>query len=157
MPGCCPLFDCRRERSFHRPGADASAQSSSYLAGTAESFLTSCRADLDNGKKRIAAIKATPPPRDALATLQAFDTALVVMDDAANRAQLAEQTHPSKPFRDAAQICEQEVSGALTDVSLDQEMYKVLASLDGSKLDAAGTYFLKTDSARLPSRRRRPG
>jgi len=118
---------------------------SSYLAGTAESFLTSCRTDLDNGKKRIAAIKATPPPRDARATLQAFDTALVVMGDAANRAQLAEQTHPSKPFRDAAQVCEQEVSAALTDVSLDQEMYKVLASLDGSKLDSAGAYFLKTN------------
>ncbi len=117
---------------------------SSYLAGTPESFLTSCRADLNNGKKRIADMKASQPPRDAFATLQAFDTALVVMGDAANRAQLAEQTHPSKPFRDAAQTCEQEVSSALTDISLDQELYKVIASLDGSKLDAAGTYFLKT-------------
>ena len=66
------------------------------------------------------------------------------MGDAANRAQLAEQTHPSKPFRDAAQTCEQEISSALTDISLDQELYKVIASLDGSRLDAAGTYFLKT-------------
>lgn len=122
------------------PAPNASA----YLAGTAESFLTSCRADLDAGKKRIADIKASQSPRDAFATLQAFDTALVVMGDAANRAQLAEQTHPSKPSRDAAQTCEQEVSSALTDVSLDQDLYKVIASLEGSKLDAAGTYFLKT-------------
>ena len=117
---------------------------SSYLAGTAESFLSSCRSDLNDGKERIAAIKASPAPRDAMATLQAFDTAQVVLDDAANRAQLAEQTHPAKPFRDAAQVCEQEVIRALTDISLDQEMYKVLASLDGSKLDSAGTYFLRT-------------
>jgi thimet oligopeptidase len=117
---------------------------SSYLAGTTEAFLSTCRADLDNGRKRIAEIKASQSPRDAFATLQAFDTALVVMGDAANRAQLAEQTHPAKPFRDAAQTCEQEVSSALTDVSLDQELYKVIASLDGSRLDAAGTYFLKT-------------
>jgi thimet oligopeptidase len=122
------------------PAPNASA----YLAGTAESFLTSCRADLDNGKKRIAEIKASQSPRDAFATLQAFDTALVVIGDAANRAQLAEQTHPSKPFRDAAQTCEQEVSSALTDISLDQDLYKAIASLDGSRLDAAGTYFLKT-------------
>jgi thimet oligopeptidase len=122
------------------PAPNASA----YLAGTAESFLATCRADLDSGKKRIAEIKASQSPRDAFATLQAFDTALVVISDAANRAQLAEQTHPAKPFRDAAQTCEQEVSSALTDISLDQDLYKVIASLDGSKLDAAGTYFLKT-------------
>jgi thimet oligopeptidase len=117
---------------------------SSYLAGTAESFLASCRSDLDDTRKRIAAIKASQAPRDAMATLQAFDTALLVGSDAENRAGLAEQVHPSKPFRDAAQVCEQEVSHVLTDISLDKEMYNVLASLDGAKLDPAGTYYLRT-------------
>lgn len=117
---------------------------SSYLAGTAESFLASCRSDVEDGKKRIAALKASPPPRDAMATLQAFDTALVVVVDAENRAGLAEQVHPSKPFRDVAQTCEQEVSRVLTDISLDKDMYKVLASLDGARLDSAGSYYLRT-------------
>jgi thimet oligopeptidase len=117
---------------------------SSYLAGTAESFLASCRSDLDDAKKRIAAIKASQPPRDAWATLQAFDTAVLVAVDAENRAGLAEQVHPAKPFRDAAQICEQEVSRMLTDVSLDKELYNVLAPLDGAKLDPAGSYYLRT-------------
>ncbi len=117
---------------------------SSYLAGTAESFLASCRSDVDDGKKRIAAIKASQPPREAMSTLQAFDTALVVIIDAENRAGLAEQVHPSKPFRDAAQTCEQEVSRVLTDISLDKDMYQVLASLDGSRLDSAGSYYLRT-------------
>src|SRR6266446_4063615 len=118
--------------------------SSSYLAGTAESFLASCRRDLDDAKKRIATIKASQPPRDAGATLQAFDTAVLVAVDAENRAGLAEQVHPAKPFRDAAQVCEQEVSRMLTDVSLDKELYNVLASLDGTKLDPAGSYYLRT-------------
>jgi len=117
---------------------------SSYLAGTAESFLASCRGDLDDAKKRIATIKASQPPRDAWATLQAFDTAVLVAVDAENRAGLAEQVHPAKPFRDAAQVCEQEVSRMLTDVSLDKELYNVLASLDGAKLDPAGSYYLRT-------------
>ena len=117
---------------------------SSYLAGTAESFLASCRRDLDDAKKRIATIKASQPPRDAGATLQAFDTAVLVAVDAENRAGLAEQVHPAKPFRDAAQVCEQEVSRMLTDVSLDKELYNVLASLDGTKLDPAGSYYLRT-------------
>lgn len=126
------------QESMPSPGA------SSYLAGTPESFLVSCRSDVEDGKKQIAAIKSSTSPRDAMTTLQAFDTALVVLSDPANRAGLAEQAHPSKPFRDAAQICEQEVSSALTDVSLDQDLYKVIASLDGSKLDSAGSYFLRT-------------
>ncbi len=117
---------------------------SSSLAGTAESFLASCRSDLDNGKKRIADIKASSAPRDAMTTLQAFDTAVLAIVDAENRAGLAEQVHPSKPFRDAAQTCEQEVSRVLTDISLDKEMYKVLASLDGARLDSSGTYYLRT-------------
>jgi thimet oligopeptidase len=117
---------------------------SSYLAGTADSFLASCRSDLDEAKKRIATIKASQPPRDAWATLQAFDTAVLVAVDAENRAGLAEQVHPAKPFRDAAQVCEQEVSRMLTDVSLDKELYNVLASLDGAKLDPAGSYYLRT-------------
>jgi thimet oligopeptidase len=119
-------------------------EASSYLAGTAESFLASCRSDLDDTKKRIATIKASQPPRDTMATMQAFDTALLVASDAENRAGLAEQVHPAKPFRDAAQVCEQEVSRLLTDISLDKEMYNVLASLDGAKLDPAGTYYLRT-------------
>ena len=117
---------------------------STYLAGTAESFLASCRSDLEDTKKRMAAIKASPSARDAMTTLQAFDTAVLVAGDAEARAGLAEQVHPAKPFRDAAQVCEQEGSSVLTDISLDKEMYKVLASLDGSKLDAAGTYYFKT-------------
>ena len=117
---------------------------SSYLAGTADAFLASCRSDLADAKKQIAAIKAGSSPRDAMATLQAFDTAILIASDAENRAGLAEQVHPAKPFRDAAQVCEQEGSSVLTDISLDKEMYNLLAALDGSKLDPGGTYFFKT-------------
>ena len=121
------------------------AGASSDLAGTPEAFLASCRRDLDDAKKRIAAIKASPAPRDAMNILQSFDTALLVAADAGNRAGLAEQVHPSKPFRDAAQVCEQEVSRVTTDISLDKDMYNALASLNGAGLDSAGDYFLKTN------------
>jgi thimet oligopeptidase len=117
---------------------------SSQLAGTPESFLASCRSDLGETKKQIAEIKATKSPRDAMATLQAFDTAILIASDAAGRSGLAEQVHPAKPFREAAQVCEQEASQLLTDISLDKEMYNALASLDGSNLDSAGAYFLRT-------------
>jgi thimet oligopeptidase len=117
---------------------------SSQLAGTPESFLASCRSDLGETKKQIAEIKATKSPRGAMSTLQAFDTAILIASDAAGRSGLAEQVHPAKPFREAAQVCEQEASQLLTDISLDKEMYNVLASLDGSNLDSPGSYFLRT-------------
>ena len=117
---------------------------STQLAGTPESFLTSCRSDLGETRKEIADIKATKSPRGPMATLQAFDTAILIASDASNRSGLAEQVHPAKPFREAAQVCEQEASQLLTDITLDKEMYNVLASLDGSKLDGAGSYFLRT-------------
>ena len=117
---------------------------SSYLAGTPESFLASCRGDLEQTKKQIAELKATKAPRDAMATLQAFDTVILIGGDAQARAGLAEQVHPSKPFRDASQVCEQEANRVLTDITLDKEMYNVLASLDGSTLDGPGSYYLRT-------------
>src|SRR5579863_4208137 len=117
---------------------------SSLLAGTSDSFLAACRADLADTKKRIADIKAEKSHPYAQATLQAFDTALLVGNDAQARANLAEQVHPAKDFREASQVCEQEASQVLTDISLDKDMYNVLAALDGSKLDPAGAYFLRT-------------
>jgi thimet oligopeptidase len=117
---------------------------SSLLAGTPESYLAFCRSDLRETKKQIAEIKTTKPPRDAIATLQAFDTSILIVSDAAARSGLAEQVHPAKPFREAAQVCEQEASQLITEISLDKDMYNVIASLDGSKLDSAGSYFLRT-------------
>jgi hypothetical protein len=71
---------------------------SSYLAGTAESFLASCRSDLEDARKRIEVLKASPSPRDAMATLQGFDTATLVVGDALARAGLAEQVASLQTF-----------------------------------------------------------
>jgi thimet oligopeptidase len=117
---------------------------SSMLAGTPEEFLASCHSDLDQAKKQVADLKASKPPRDAFSSLQAFDTISLLIADAGNRSSLAEQVHPAKPFRDAAQKCEREANSLYTDITLDRDLYAVLASLDGSKLDAAGSYYLRT-------------
>ena len=117
---------------------------SNMLAGTPEDFLASCHGDLDQAKKRVAELKATKAPRDAFATLQALDTILLLVTDAGNRSGLAEQVHPTKAFRDAAQKCEQEANSLYTDFTLDRDLYGVLASLDGSKLDPGGSYYLRT-------------
>src|SRR5580704_11352969 len=58
---------------------------SSMLAGTPDSFLASCHSDLELTKKQVADIKATKSPRDAMTTLQAFDTAILIASDVAAR------------------------------------------------------------------------
>src|ERR1700758_1580460 len=124
----------------HALTPDASAR----LAGTPDAFLASCRADLEATRKKVAQRKASKAPRDAFATLQGFDTAILLASDAGAQAGLAEQVHPTKAFRDAAQTCEQESASLLTEITLDPALYAVLASLDGSKLDSAGSYFMRT-------------
>ena len=120
------------------------AETSSLLSGTPEAFLAACHNDLDQAKKQVAELKASKTPRDAYSTLQAMDTILLLVSDAGNRAGLAEQVHPAKEFREAAQKCEQEATSVYTDFTLDRDLYAVLASLDASKLDAAGSYYLRT-------------
>jgi thimet oligopeptidase len=117
---------------------------SALLAGTPEAFLSSCRADLDSTRSQLAEWKAAKGPRDPYATLQAFDTAVLTVNDAQARAGLGEQVHPDKPFRDAAQTCEQEAVSLITNITLDPAAYAVLASLKDSKLDPAATYYLRT-------------
>jgi thimet oligopeptidase len=117
---------------------------SALLAGTPDAFLTACRADLATTRNQLDQWKAAKGPREAYPTLQAFDTVVLTVSDAQARAQLAEQVHPDKAFRDAAQTCEQEGVSLFTNISLDPAAYGVLASLKDAKLDPAASYYLRT-------------
>jgi thimet oligopeptidase len=121
-----------------------SQNGSALLAGTPEAFLTACRSDLDSARSQLVQLKSAKARRDAYATLQAFDTTVLVVNDAQSRANLAEQVHPEKAFRDVAQTCEQEAVSLFTSISLDPAAYGILASLKGSKLDPAADYYLRT-------------
>ncbi len=129
---------------FSLAGYACAQNASALLAGTPEAFLTSCRADLDSTRSQLAEWKAVKGPRDPYATLQAFDTAVLTVSDAQARAGLAEQVHPDKALRDAAQTCEQEAVSLITNITLDPAAYAVLASLKGAKLDPAASYYLRT-------------
>ncbi|HYT22776.1 MAG TPA: M3 family metallopeptidase, partial [Candidatus Polarisedimenticolia bacterium] len=117
---------------------------STLLAGTPEAFLGSCRADLESTRQQLEQWKAAKSPRDPYATLQVFDTAVLTVSDAQARAGLAEQVHPDKAFRDAAQKCEQEAVSLITSITLDPAAFNVLASLKGAQLDPSANYYLRT-------------
>ena len=117
---------------------------SAILAGTPDAFSAACHADLESTRHQLEQWKATKGPRDPYTTLQAFDTAVLTVSDAQARAGLAEQVHPDKAFRDAAQKCEQEAVSLITNITLDPATYSVLASLKDAQLDTAASYYLRT-------------
>ena len=111
------------------------------LTGTPDAFLAAARADQDHARAEIARLKAMPAPRNPLATLQAYDTALGALDDAAARASVARNSHPDPRMRDAGDLCEQELEALRLKISLDREIYDALASLDVKGLDADARHF----------------
>jgi len=112
------------------------------LTGTPDAFLAASRAALDHARAEIARLKALPTPRDPLVTLQAFDSALGAMDDAAARASVARNAHPDSRMRDSGDVCEQEIEALRLQISLDREIYDALVTLDASRLESDAQYFL---------------
>ena len=113
------------------------------LCESPEAFLESSRADMVRARAEVDQIKTGPPDRDRIQTLEAYDSALLALADAAARASLCRNVHPDPAMRDAADRSEQEVNALATELSLDRGLYDALASIDPSGLDPATAYFLE--------------
>jgi thimet oligopeptidase len=113
------------------------------LAGTPESLLAACRADMQRAKQGIAILYGMTAPRDPGAALQAYDEAMGALGDAAARASVCRNAHPDPKMRDAADQCEQEIDGLATEMSLDRGVYETLAAIDLDGEDAATRYYVQ--------------
>ena len=112
------------------------------LTGGPEQLAAGCRADLLRARAGAEALKVALP-RDAAATLAAFDAAFSALAEAGSRASLARNVHPDGAVRDAAEACEQEVAALATELSLDRGLYDVLSRLDPVGLDETARFFLE--------------
>jgi thimet oligopeptidase len=128
-----------------KPAAIAPAPEASRLFTVApEAFLSTCRVDMQRARDAMAKLKAMKAPRDPMQAIDAFDDAGMYLGDAAQRAGLLHEVHPSKPMREAGETCEQEASNLGTEFSLDRGLYDAITSLDVSKLDAATKRYVST-------------
>ncbi|MGQ0508630.1 MAG: M3 family metallopeptidase [Myxococcaceae bacterium] len=84
----------------------------------------------------------TLPKTDVDAVLSAYDDAQSALADASGRAAIAENSHPDREVREAAQLCGQKIEQLATEISLDRGTYDALAGLDLSKQDAATQYWM---------------
>jgi thimet oligopeptidase len=113
------------------------------LTGTADELTRGCRADVARAREEAERLAAMVPPRDRAAALAAYDALFGVLGDAAARVSLARNVHPDPALRAAAELAEQEVDAAATELSLDPRLYAALQGLDPAGLDPAAAHLLE--------------
>jgi thimet oligopeptidase len=113
------------------------------LTGTPESLLAACRADMQRARQGIATLYGMTAPRDPIAALEAYDSAMGALGDAAARASVCRNAHPDAQMRDTADQCEQEVDALSTELSLDRGIYETLTAIDVEREDEATKYYVR--------------
>ena len=76
-------------------------------------------------------------------TVAPYDEAVHQLGSAQYFAGLMEQVHPDSAFRDHATEMVRKVGAAITNLSLNQDVYKALAALEVSKADPATRYYVQ--------------
>ncbi len=100
-----------------------------------------CEQALEAARAAIARLKGLQRT-DTEGVLGAYDDAQAALADAGGRASIAENSHPDRAVREAAQTCGQKVEQLSTEISLDRGVYDALAGLDLSKQDDATRYWM---------------
>ena len=94
-------------------------------------------------QKAIDEVVAVKDARTIENTLVPFDEAVHQLGSAQYFSGLMQQVHPDATFRDHATAMFQKAGAAATSLSLNQEVYKALQSLDVSKADPATRYYVQ--------------
>jgi thimet oligopeptidase len=76
-------------------------------------------------------------------TWRPYDDAIAVLSQAGSECGLLDSVHPIKPVRDKAQQLAQRVAEAATALSLNQDVYRALASVDAAHADPATRHYLE--------------
>jgi len=94
-------------------------------------------------REKIATLLAIEAPHTVSNTLTLFDQAQWHLRMAGSQTGVMFMVHPASGVRDAVQDLSQAVSAEGVALSLNQEVYKALASIDATHEDAATQYYLE--------------
>jgi thimet oligopeptidase len=94
-------------------------------------------------REKIATLLALDSPHTVSNTLTLFDQAQWHLRMAGSQTGVMFMVHPASEVRDAVQDLSQTVSAEGVALSLNQEVYKALASIDATHEDAATRYYLE--------------
>ena len=112
------------------------------LESAHEDFVRSCRSDLDEARRLLAAVKAAGEPSVA-SVLEPYNQALVLLGGIFARSELMAEVHPDAAMRDAAEGCTRGAAKVDRDRLLDTELYQALAAVPTAGLDADSLRFIE--------------
>ncbi len=101
------------------------------------------RTHLEAARAAVAALVAVSGERTVENTLGAYDRAAWHLRMAGSQAHVMFTVHPLATVRDAAQALSQEVSAEGVALSLNQDVYRALETVDASTEDDATRYYLE--------------
>jgi len=104
-------------------------------------FLEQCRVGLSHAREALDALLAAAPGDGAI--LDAYNAVLVGAGNSGNLAGLIAEVHPEDPIREAARTVEQEVSTFASELHLNGDVYRQIASIDVTPLDAETRRFVE--------------
>lgn len=104
--------------------------------GTAEVVLATGREKIKLAKHTLAALVSAGKETSAEEVLRQYNALSLALSDAGATASLLSNVHPDTAIRAAAETIEQEVSQCATDISLNRDLYDMLAAINTADLDA---------------------
>jgi len=118
------------------PAADVGPETPSAALSPAEQFREECLSGVNAAKKALPAILAVEGQRDEQNLLVPYNQMLVDIERSSATAGLMDAVHPDEAIRKEAQGCEQVASSFVSELSLNQDLYKAFSSVDTKGLDA---------------------
>ena len=148
--GSQPAKEEEPAKQSETPAAEQAAQPEKAEAKAPDfgeignAFYKHCADEFAAVKAIIADIKANPAERKPIEKLQLFNSFEIKIEDAWGKIEIYEMNHPDKGMRDAAMAAESELMAILSEITLDADLYKVMADIpaDDPAFDAEDKRFL---------------
>jgi thimet oligopeptidase len=107
-----------------------------------ENLKSRCDHALAEAKDIMATLKSAPEDVGDATTLERYNKLFLALDTEGSLSSLVFNTHPDEKIRNAARICQQEISSFLTELGLDGDLYKSLSAVDTSNFDVQAKRFV---------------
>ena len=114
----------------------------------AAALLAECRQGLANAKALVPVILGVTGKRTVENTFAPYNDLLIAAGTCTALSSLVSEVHPHEATRDAARVCEQDVSNFLSELSLDHAVYLALAAVDLKTVKDADTKRFATFTLR---------
>lgn len=149
---CAALLPSTGANAVRKAAATAPASAPAFPASqpslwsrrpTAADFDAAGEAHIAAARAAVDRLKKVKGERNIVNTLAPYDDAVQHLDAAQNFATLMEHVHPDAGFRDHATEMTRKAAKARTEISLDNDVFKALGTLDLRRVDDATRHYVE--------------